>query len=109
MKLLFERFSPQSDWQLRDAVQQSVAQLAASQGLIAEDVPPGILNFGVPHPVDFSASEAGRLRFGEALAERIRQFEPRLELLDLQVEGQQLKLIGRLKDSDELLQWSVTP
>ena len=48
MKLLFERLSHEIDWDMKDAVRESVSQLTATAMLENRDVPPGILNFGVP-------------------------------------------------------------
>ena len=107
MKLLFERLTSDPDWQLREAVQAAVAQLTATETLRVEGAPPGILNFGLPHPVEMSTSPIAMTRYGETLAKRIAQFEPRLEVLEVNVVGRQLQLTARLQNEDEAMTWRL--
>lgn len=101
MKLLFERLSHEKNWNMKEAVRESVTQLTATATLNSKDVPPGILNFGVPHVVELGAGDTALQGYGESLAQRIYQFEPRLELVSVDVVDGQLQISAQLRDQTE--------
>lgn len=107
MKLLFERLTSDPDWQLKAAVQTAVAQLTATETLSEEDVPPGILDFGLPHVVELGPGPSSLVRYGEALARRIEQFEPRLRIIAIDVVDKQLQITAQLTSNGEAITWRV--
>jgi predicted component of type VI protein secretion system len=108
MKLLFERLSHEIDWDMKDAVRESVSQLTATAMLENRDVPPGILNFGVPHVVELGPGDAALERYGNALAQRIYQFEPRLKQVAVDVVDGQLQISAQLRDQvEESVTWRL--
>ncbi|HSX85110.1 MAG TPA: hypothetical protein VL987_00940 [Cellvibrio sp.] len=108
MKLLFERLCHETDWNIKEAVRESVLQLTATAILKNKDAPPGILNFGVPHVVELGPGDAALERYGEALSQRIYQFEPRLKQIAVDVVDGQLHISAQLRDqADESVNWRL--
>jgi predicted component of type VI protein secretion system len=109
MKLLFERLSHEANWDMNIAVRESVAQLTATVMLEDKDLPPGILNFGLPNVVEFATGVSALERYGESLVKRIYQFEPRLKQVVAAVVEGRLQISAQLRDqAGEAVTWSMS-
>lgn len=106
MKLLFEKLADDPRWQLECAVRDSIQQLTATETVSDNDMPPGVLNFGVPNIVDFGTGPNAIKSYAKELTERIKQFEPRLQVIEINVINKALHISAKLMNNEELT-WAL--
>jgi predicted component of type VI protein secretion system len=106
--LLFERLDREPTETLSERVVQALDQVLSVQYLSDGEAPPGILNFGLPRAVDIACGEELGAQYAERVAARIRQFEPRLEQVQVECRGGQVLIRARLvgaSPEEEAFSW----
>lgn len=110
MKFLFERLDSTPTESLQQRVGQALDQVVAVQYLSDPHAPPGVLNFGVPRPVDIAGGPVAAEQYAQYVEQRIQQFEPRLQEVKAVVRSGKVEITARLKGGDpesesELFSW----
>lgn len=100
MKFLFERLDSKPTESLQQRVVQALDQVVAVQYLSDKQAPPGVLNFGVPRPVDIAGGSAAAKQYAQWVEERVLQFEPRLQEVQVAVRAGKVEITARLKGGD---------
>ena len=106
-KLLFERLGREEHWSIKQSISRSIQQLVTTQYVRDQQLPPGVLNFGMPSIADLGIGGGDLRQFAVLLKQRIQQFEPRIRDVDVVLENGHLVIIGLLPDSDEPSRWWV--
>lgn len=106
-KLLFERLEQGQGWTLESSIERSVQQLASTQFVRDSEAPPGVLNYGLPNPVDFGIGGGELQQFADLLQQRIVQFEPRCGQVDVSVHEGRLLVQAVISGSEEILRWWI--
>ena len=105
--MLFDRLSDAPLPDLREQVRASLERLVTSRHVRDPSAPAGILNFGLPHVIDVDGSSEALDGYCQRFAERIRLFEPRLQLATVRREGRSLVVEGCLVGDDAPQQWRL--
>ena len=106
-KLLFERLGREDRWSLKQSISQSIQQLVTTQYVRDQQLPPGVLNFGMPSIADLGIGGGDLRQFAALLKQRIQQFEPRIKDVDVVIENSHLVIIGTMPDNDEPSRWQL--